>query len=128
MGQFVGSTKQIGTQERHHPRGLGKGTVIADVHADLEPAGLVHGERPIAGVGKHVDAQERQMNFAVGGDNAVRARKHARVEQPVAVALEHPENAEAAMLPAGGGQSFYGRAIDRDGMRQPFFARSEAVT
>ena len=64
----------------------------------LIPAALMNRERRVAGVGEHVDAQVRKMHLAIGGDDAVRAGEHARVEQPRTVSFEQPEDAETAVL------------------------------
>ena len=68
VGQLVGRTTRSAPSKRQHAGRLGKRPVVADVHPDPQPAQVVDRERPVAGVGEHVDAEERQVNLAIRPD------------------------------------------------------------
>ena len=88
VGRPVGrQDEQVGPEEREHAARLGERAVVADVHPDLDAPGLVDRERAVARVGEAIDAEERQMDLAIGRDQARRADQDAGVEQAVAVAI-----------------------------------------
>ena len=63
---------EVGAKQRQDAGRLGKAAVVADVDADAKAAEVVDGERPVARRGEAIDSQERQMDFAVAGNEACR--------------------------------------------------------
>ena len=70
VGQLVGSTIRSAPQQHQATRRFGKAAVVADVHAEAQAADVVDRERLIARRREAIDAEERQMNLAIGGDDA----------------------------------------------------------
>ena len=73
VGQLVGSTIRSAPSSIRQRDASGKAAVVADIHADTQPADVVDRERPIARRREAIDAQEGQVNLAISRDDAVRA-------------------------------------------------------
>ena len=97
------------------------------MHPDPDAARVVDGERPVARVDEHVDAQVRQVDLAIGADHAIGSGQNAGVEEPRAVPLEQPEDAVAPGSLAGRDDLAHRGPVDRDGMRQALLAAGEPV-
>ena len=104
-GDAFGSGRPVGRQrdqfraeQRENPRRLGKRGVVADVEPDSNSPRVMHSERTVAKLDVLVDAEERQVYFAVRADDSVRPRENRRVENGIAVNFDHAEHGENVEL------------------------------
>ena len=128
VGGPVGRQDQeVGPQQGQHAGRLGERAIIADVHADPHARNLVDGERPVARVHEHVDAQKRQVHLAIRPDHTLRSDQDAGIEQPPSVTFQESEDAAAAGARGQAGDLADLGAVDRHGMSEALLTAAEAI-
>jgi len=118
---------EIGAEQRQDAGRLGETAVVTNVHSDAEAAEVVDGERPVARRGETVHSEIRQVDFTIGGDEAVGADEGAGVEQVGTGAFEHPDDGPDAEFAAVGGEGVGGRAGRRLRERPRLVAAGKAI-
>src|SRR5271157_21886 len=126
-GPVGGNGQDLRAVELHRPSRLGKAAIEADVDADVAVRRLEHRKRLVAEGVKAVDTEAKQVDLAIGSEDAAGRDDGRRVVDVVALALEQSHHHRYAQAIRGGGDFLRGRT--RRGFRhwRCFLAAGETV-